>query len=110
MRQEKTPPRVDGASSLQGLKTRDYPAHAATLTAITFERKQAFWGESLFAIACCFLATAREEESQYSRTALRFNFGGLTCVSYLLAQSSFRLQSEWEVVSGTTNRRSKRNH
>jgi len=71
MRQEKTPARVDGASSLQGLKTRDYPAHAATLTAITFERKQAFWEESLFAIACCFLATAREEESQYSRTALK---------------------------------------
>jgi hypothetical protein len=30
-------------------------------------------------------------------------------VSYLPAQSSFQLQSEWAVVSGTTNRRSKRN-
>jgi hypothetical protein len=37
------------------------------------------------------------------------NNGGLTCVSYLLAQSSFRLQSESEVVFGITNRRSKRN-
>jgi hypothetical protein len=31
-----------GAFSLQGLKTRDYPAHAATLTAIRIECKLAF--------------------------------------------------------------------
>jgi hypothetical protein len=34
----------------------------------------------------------------------RFNLGGLTCVSYLLAQSSFRLQSEWEVAGGIIKR------
>jgi hypothetical protein len=31
-------------------------------------------------------------------------FGGLTCVSYLHAQSSFRLQSEWVVAGGIIKR------
>jgi len=30
--------------------------------------------------------------------------GGLTCVSYSPAQSSFQLQSEWAVAGGITKR------
>ena len=40
--QEKARQGLAGAFSLQGLKTRDYPAHAATLTAIRIECKLAF--------------------------------------------------------------------
>jgi hypothetical protein len=69
-RQEKAPAGFRGASSLQGLKTRDYPAHAATLTIIGIERKPVFWGDSLFAIACCSRATAREAQTRYCRPTL----------------------------------------
>jgi hypothetical protein len=64
------------------------------------------WEALAFAVACCFLATAGDEESQYNRRSIRsFNFGGLTCVSYLLAQLSFRLHSDLVAAFGTTSRR-----
>ena len=55
---------------MQGLKTRDYPAHAVTVTIIGIERKPVFWGDSLFAIACCSRATAREAPSGYCGATL----------------------------------------
>jgi hypothetical protein len=98
---EKAPAGFGGASSLQGLKTRDYPACRNPYCRSELTSNQ--FSVGAVAIACCFLATAREGESQYSYS-IKIDFGGLTCVSYLLAQSSFRLQSEWEVAGGIIKR------
>ena len=69
--QEKAPAGFGGASSLQGLKTRDYPACRNLYSGSELTSNQFPVGTVIFAIACCFLATACEEESQYSRHSIK---------------------------------------
>jgi hypothetical protein len=96
--QRKSPGRIWRGEFIAGTENARLPRVPQPLLWVGADFKPVFCGAVIFAIACCFLATAREGESQYSDSIKRFNFWGLTCVSYLLAQSSFRLQSEWEVV------------
>ena len=104
---KKRPRRVLRGEFIAGTENARHPACRNPYSGSELASNQFSGGRSFLRLPC-FLATAREGESQYSYS-IKIDFGGLTCVFYLLAQSSFRLQSEWEVVSGTTSRRSKRN-
>ena len=61
---EKAPAGFGGASSLRGTENARLPRVPQFLTLGRTDFKSVFCGDGHFAIACCFLATAREEESR----------------------------------------------
>jgi hypothetical protein len=73
---KKSPGKIWRGEFIAGTENARLPRVPQSLLWVGLTSNQFSVGTGIFAIACCFLATAREGESQYSDSIKRFNFGG----------------------------------